>query len=593
MRQIGDDLTQELRKRPLNLPASGPILDRSVGIKCIGVWDTVDAVGVPLDELRPFFNGVSTKVFKRRLYGFDDQQLDQRVRFGFQALAIDDERRTFHPNIWEARRGIEQVWFAGVHSNVGGGYPKDGLSHVPLDWMMGQVERCGIRFDTGARAQVQEEADEHGKLYDSRAGLGVFYRYAPRDLRRLSTSAAPRQGAMPYLLRIHTSVYKRIARGTARYAPLGIPPLGIDSGLETRSAQTDTGPFISPPTTVGGLMAQDRVNTDKLIAARSNLYWFFVASVLYLSVIAVFALMNPEAVAREPRWPGLISSVLKGMLPVFLEPIIDLAGRHPLITTALALFFVAMRRASTTLASDISKTAFTIWNVALGRSGPTPDLTVTPWSPLQWMRRGFDAALRFVRPALTLLPKGFSLTAIVGLLVLMLIDFQPYLSPSPSPLGNEPQTTLSSALPQAKPGGLAVTGVVETSIRAALAENSTGIILAKGGQYGARYVGRVNWTDAGIEPGLGGFSFGRNLWGLGLPRFLWLTPLRPRPFGAWFEIVGQIKGTPEMFSVIDSEDPDQFKPFTAASVGELLLFVNDVPYGNNSGVMTLQVRRTK
>ena len=221
--KIVEELNAELHNS-VDGSASQSFLDTSVGIKCIGVWDTVDAVGVPLDELRPLLNWISTRVFRRRMYGFDDNVLDPRVKSGVQALAIDDERKTFHPNIWTKRPGVEQVWFAGAHSNVGGGYPKDGLAYVPLDWMMGHAERRGLRFDPGARVAVQEKADAHGKLYDARSGTGIFYRYAPRYLKQLLR--APARGKNPHGgsnlepddLRIHTSVYTRVER-----APRGMP----------------------------------------------------------------------------------------------------------------------------------------------------------------------------------------------------------------------------------------------------------------------------------------------------------------------------------------------------------------------------------
>ena len=86
-----------------------------IEIEFIGVWDTVDAVGLPFDELRRL-DWVWRKLFGVRLWGFHDRRLSRKVKYGYQALAIDDERRSFHPNVWEPREGIEQIWFAGVHS---------------------------------------------------------------------------------------------------------------------------------------------------------------------------------------------------------------------------------------------------------------------------------------------------------------------------------------------------------------------------------------------------------------------------------------------------------------------------------------------
>ena len=111
-----------------------------VPIAFMGVWDTVDAVGLPF-HLSDFIN----MVFYR--FKFRDHKLSKLVKHACHALAIDDERHSFHPILWdegeEDAGRIEQVWFAGAHSNVGGGYPKQGMSLVALEWMMRKAECTG------------------------------------------------------------------------------------------------------------------------------------------------------------------------------------------------------------------------------------------------------------------------------------------------------------------------------------------------------------------------------------------------------------------------------------------------------------------
>ena len=186
---------------------------RTVRIHFVGVWDTVDAMGVPFDELKCWAEKIYRKLSGRRWWGFHDQRPHRLICNAFQALALDDERRTFHPNVWEEREGeprvIEQVWFAGVHSNVGGGYPKDSLSLVPLLWIMHRAHRCGLRFLASKWPEYREASDPHGRLYDSRTGWGTFYRYARRDLYK-------RKGILP---RIHATVFERIRRATDHYGP--------------------------------------------------------------------------------------------------------------------------------------------------------------------------------------------------------------------------------------------------------------------------------------------------------------------------------------------------------------------------------------
>ena len=100
----------------------------------------------------------------------------------------------------------KQVWFAGVHSNVGGGYPRQGMSLEPLEWMMSEAHAQGLRFVQGDRENYYIHADVNDKMHDPRAGLGIFYRWQPRDVDALRAGI----GAGPAL--VHRSVFERIAR---------------------------------------------------------------------------------------------------------------------------------------------------------------------------------------------------------------------------------------------------------------------------------------------------------------------------------------------------------------------------------------------
>ena len=96
-------------------------LDYEVRIKFLGVWDTVDAVGGPFHS-----SDIINALFHR--FKFPDQKLSERIDCAYHALAIDEARAAFEPRLWESDPRVHQVWFAGVHSNVGGGYPKQGMS---------------------------------------------------------------------------------------------------------------------------------------------------------------------------------------------------------------------------------------------------------------------------------------------------------------------------------------------------------------------------------------------------------------------------------------------------------------------------------
>jgi uncharacterized protein (DUF2235 family) len=178
----------------------------------LGLWDTVDAYGVPIKELKA---GIDRFIWP--LY-FDNRKLNPKVELACHALALDDERATFHPLVWDEseedprKKRIHQKWFAGVHSNVGGGYPDDALAHVPLLWVLGHAVDAGLQLKQGTMDQYGFAASPYGRMYDSRSGLSSYYRYAPRKVE--AYSARPE---------VHESVYLRIANGSDQYAPISLP----------------------------------------------------------------------------------------------------------------------------------------------------------------------------------------------------------------------------------------------------------------------------------------------------------------------------------------------------------------------------------
>jgi hypothetical protein len=98
------------------------------------------------------------------------------LRSRFTPLAIDEERGPFEPSLWslnpEKDHVIEQVWFAGVHSDVGGGYPETQLSDITLDWMIGALKTTGLKFDeTVLKLRPVDATHFDGKIHDSRTGV--------------------------------------------------------------------------------------------------------------------------------------------------------------------------------------------------------------------------------------------------------------------------------------------------------------------------------------------------------------------------------------------------------------------------------------
>ncbi|KAG6986397.1 hypothetical protein G7Y79_00102g101510 [Physcia stellaris] len=109
---------------------------RNITIKAIGVWDTVGALGIPaIGFLRPH----------HQEYSFVNTRVSNNVEYAFQALALDEHRKPFSPTIWERPNGpaklkeLKQVWFPGVHSNIGGSYDDTSMADITLTWMISQL----------------------------------------------------------------------------------------------------------------------------------------------------------------------------------------------------------------------------------------------------------------------------------------------------------------------------------------------------------------------------------------------------------------------------------------------------------------------
>ena len=195
------------------------------GIQFLGLWDTVDAYGLPVEELK---TGIDKFIWPLAL---EDRKLIPKVDKACHALSIDDQRTSFHPLLWDEteeatasvhtdEERLTQVWFAGAHANVGGGYPDDGLSHVSLRWMVHEIRRRNeLVLKPRAVEDIEAAAAPFGKLYNSRAGLGAYYRYEPRWL----SPPTDKQHACIPNPKIHESVIWRMAAGTNSYAPLSLP----------------------------------------------------------------------------------------------------------------------------------------------------------------------------------------------------------------------------------------------------------------------------------------------------------------------------------------------------------------------------------
>ena len=150
-------------------------------VRFLGVWDTVAALGVPWTALDVIVDRVP--FFRHRFHRFD---LSVVVEHGRHAVALDEPRRVFAPELWPPEnrvsgdRTMKQVWFAGSHSDVGGGYRDARLSDVALEWMLAEAVAAGLALRPGHGVVL--EPDCRGELHDPRArGPARLYRRRTRD----------------------------------------------------------------------------------------------------------------------------------------------------------------------------------------------------------------------------------------------------------------------------------------------------------------------------------------------------------------------------------------------------------------------------
>jgi uncharacterized protein (DUF2235 family) len=140
------------KKSALKAALNNAYLLQDVTIKMVGVWDTVGALGIP---------GIFFNLLNQKKYGFLDTALHPCVERACHAVSIDERRAQFKSTLWTNPDGsfrpndaqVEQVWFAGVHSDVGGGYQECDLSDITLSWMMQKARENGLVFSPAAEAQ--------------------------------------------------------------------------------------------------------------------------------------------------------------------------------------------------------------------------------------------------------------------------------------------------------------------------------------------------------------------------------------------------------------------------------------------------------
>lgn len=418
-----------------------------VDVAFVGVWDTVAAYGGPSAEV--------TRAIDNFIYplSMTDQYLSERVQVARHALALDDERDSFHPVLWDEwewsrkarnkhgtdaaavrafEQRMQQVWFAGMHSDVGGGYPDESLSFVSLAWMMKEAADAGLRFLPGSWDRVRMMSNSLGPIHNSRSGFASYYRYQPRRLEgflhksvigpqefeKTRTYRDPVRGEriyppQGYLLscNIHESVVARIVNGTDDYAPISVPPVfnimpfnfegggnpRIDKKAEEALRKLQPG------------WAEQRERNFDRVWWRRLAYFFTVIMSALLLLMPLYAVWVQFPDTVDGQWVfGRLTSWMKA-LPNVAQPWVAAFQTSPipflLLTVAIGIGAGTGKWLETSIRSKMHR----LWEKKLAGH----QLTIPR---LSWVRR-----LRLSRPYQHAIQdlKWYILPCIVGILMLL------------------------------------------------------------------------------------------------------------------------------------------------------------------------------
>lgn len=348
----------------------------------LGVWDTVGAYGGPIDEI--------TRAIDYWYWplSMPDQFMNCKIGRACHALALEEERDAFHPVLWDDRyvragdgldpadqgwqppapppgkpladidrERISQVWFAGVHADIGGGYSREGLSYCTLAWMMERAGVYGLQYLAPQQRLVGSLVDPYDKLNDSRHGLAGYYRYRPRKLAdvyseppyklslvedfwhivdllknrpdperevrgELAVARSYRARPAP---KIHQHVIDRIRLGTDGYSPIVLPErydvVGVDGSVTPNTAVAET---------AAASRALRQETVWDWVWARRVTYFATVFAALYLAGLPLIEVWRP---GRGPASPteviAPVIDLMAAFLPALAKPWLDAFRNGP------------------------------------------------------------------------------------------------------------------------------------------------------------------------------------------------------------------------------------------------------------------------
>jgi len=476
-----------------------------------------------------------------------------------------------------------------MHSNVGGGYPDDGLSYVTLDWMMQQAEakpqHPGLIFKTEDRDAAHAGAVALGKLYDSRRGLGGFYRYLPRKMEDLTNDAAnPGDQVIIERPKIHVSVIERIRQGTDGYAPIVLPR--SYAVVKANGDIVDQPEAFEDPT-----QSKDRGNRQESVW---NLVWWkrvaYFCSVLTFLALLAFPLYRDTTEVCVGRLCFLSPPIAWAgqFLPGFASAWLGAYDSHPLSFILLALLFMAWLLIGDRIQGLIHANMNALWaRVRANQGTPIADAKVANLpSDLLYRYRTSAGYQRFIGAM-----KRFVLPLLAGVAAASVLL----------------QTAARLSFQVMSSGGLVCS---EAASGSSFSTNSvcwpSGYVLREGSRYEITLHVRDPWLDSTIPATLAGNRMEQTSRTTRLIMY-GAVPLRRVLREPWFKPIARIGHTGNDLYPLDAADfskPGQgisalVAKITARRCGELFLFVNDAVlpfpkrqyfYGNNKGSATVDVR---
>jgi uncharacterized protein (DUF2235 family) len=632
-------------------------------IEFLGLWDTVDAYGGPIDEI------VRAIDYWYWPLSMPDRFMNRKIQRACHALSLEDERDAFKPVLWDERyvknragrlvpmdqdwtspaadpplpaidrERLSQVWFVGVHCDVGGGYPQDGLSYFTLDWMIDRAKVYGLRLLDEQTDWLKSLINRFDKLNDSRHGVAAYYRYKPRKLAdiyalpsyRLSISedrqnikriwkgipdpetdvreAAGVPAGVPLLPRptpkIHDAVFERVDACIDGYVPIVIPE---SYRVTDASGNIANNPRETPQQAKARAYWQEHV--WDMVWKRRVTYFTTMFGILFLACLPIIQYVHPGYGAGSP-FAFLIPVVdaVAAFLPNLVKPWLDAFKDAPerLFLGALAVGLLSWY--GSWFQSRIRDLMRKIWN------NPTT-AAPAPSGGIYALRTSGPYKACYYVLTHWLLPSLFAFVILVILVALA------YCAMAAVSRVSFLAFDVSGYACTASPGLKQVEGPETRSFETSKLCTATGLKVLKGQTYNVSLLLTDGWEDGfnpkkgkGIETDPNGFGWDKMTWSMTLG-----LPLRRLLSSNWFativrigdtgfgEMVLPFKPADQLIDKCDKPDfmsgkcpvqqPRYTATFKAAKDGEVFVYVNDSVvlwpgfhwfYDNNKGKAELTI----